>query len=187
MSQWIFAPTKRGLFLLNLHNKCCVLSDKFGGVGYLQGTEYLVQYNCGWQGALKSGKQRAKSQPDLADAPPRERRKMEGKRKARAKYRPEYPSLMYRYFRGYSDQGAPSYLKFAESLGATCEDIRLWRCHKRFDRSYRECSEIRRDYLIDNALTRRFDPSFVKYLLGLEFPDECGNDGEMSVHVEVVE
>jgi len=123
----------------------------------------------------------------LSKNSPRERRKMEGKRKGRAKYRPEYPALMYRYFRGFDEQGAPSYLKFAESIGATREDIELWRRHKRFDRSYRECSEIRRDYLIDNALTRRFDPSFVKFLIGYEFGEDTSADGDVSVRLEVVE
>ena len=92
---------------------------------------------------------------------------------------------MYRFFRDYDEQGAPSYRKFAESVGATREDVERWRSHDRFNRAYRECGEIRRDYLIDNALTRRYDPSFVKFLIGYEFGEEEG--GEVSVKLEVVD
>ena len=58
--------------------------------------------------------------------------------------------------------------------------------HKKFDRAYRECGEIRRDYLIDRALTRRFDPSFVKFLLS-DCEDVSEGEGELSVRLEVVE
>ena len=106
-------------------------------------------------------------------------------RKAQTKYRSEYPTLLYRFFIGYEGSGAPSFNKFARSIGVTMEDVELFRSHKGFDRSYRECSEIRRDYLIDNALTRRFDPSFVKYLLSEKESSE--GDGELTVTVEVVD
>lgn len=109
---------------------------------------------------------------------------MEGKRKKRIKYEVGYPAAMYVFFRIFSGEGIPSFRKFAESIGATLEDIERFRTHKEFDRSYRECSEIRRDYLIDNALTRRFDPSFVKFLLGSEYTDTA-DDGELTVKVEV--
>ena len=97
---------------------------------------------------------------------------------------------MYRFFIGYSDIGAPSFSKFARSIGVSLEDIERWRVHKRFDAAYRECSEIRRDYLIDNALVKRFDASVVKYLLGNEFKMEDGalaGEGQLEVTVEVVE
>ncbi len=98
---------------------------------------------------------------------------------------------MYTFFIGYSDIGAPSVAKFARSVGATLEDIESWRGHKEFERAYRECSEIRRDYLIDNALARRFDASTVKFLLSAEFMmGEEKNDGEagrLDVTLEVVE
>ena len=112
---------------------------------------------------------------------------MEGKRKGRAKYSPEYPAMMYRYFRGFEEAGAPSYQKFAFTIGATARDIERWRRNERFERAYRECSEIRRDYLIDNALTRRFDPSFVKFLLGYEFSEGDSEANDIAVRLEVVE
>ena len=112
---------------------------------------------------------------------------MEGKRKGRQKYSPEYPAAMYRFFRAFDGQGAPSFDKFALTIGATREDVERWRRKERFERAYRECSEIRRDYLIDNALTRRFDPSFVKFLIGCEFGDGDSEDRDIALRLEVVE
>ena len=104
-----------------------------------------------------------------------------------AKYSGDYPKRMYIFFKSYADStGAPSFVKFAESIGVTLADLERFRVHREFDRSYRECSEIRRDYLIDNALTRRFDPSLVRYLL--EHETECEQeDDSLTVRVEVVE
>ena len=94
---------------------------------------------------------------------------------------------MYCYFRGFDEQGEiPSFRKFAQSVGTTLADVESWRIHDEFERAYRECSEIRRDYLIDNALTRRFDPSFVKYLLSLEYGEESLVDDELTFKLEVV-
>ena len=90
--------------------------------------------------------------------------------KRKVKYKGDLPRLLYLFFSSYSDTaGAPSFQKFARSIGVTGDDITRFREHRQFDRAYRECSEIRRDYLIDAALTRRYDPSFVKFLLAAEF------------------
>ncbi len=99
------------------------------------------------------------------------------------------PHLLYSFFTGFSDFGAPSFSKFARSVGATIEDLQHWRRHKEFDRAYRECSEIRRDYLIDCALCRRCDASLTKFLLSTEFgmDNEDKSVGELLVRVEVVE
>jgi hypothetical protein len=95
---------------------------------------------------------------------------------------------MYVYFKSYADSpGAPSFVKFAESIGITLADLERFREHREFDRSYRECSEIRRDYLIDNALTRRFDPSLVKYLVERETECDGGDDTSLTVRIEVVD
>ena len=110
---------------------------------------------------------------------------MQGKEKNHKKYDRNYPSMLYRFFIGYEGTGAPSFEKFARSIGVTTEDIQLYRAHKRFEKAYRECSEIRRDYLIDNALARRFDPTFVKYLLSEE-TEKC-EDRDITITVEVVE
>ncbi len=111
---------------------------------------------------------------------------MEGRNKQKVKYGSQMPRAMYCFFRNYAEDGVPSFRKFADSIGVTLEDIEEWRSHEKFNRAYRECSEIRRDYLIDNALCRRFDPSFVKYLLGIEYDDTANAEDELSVRLEVV-
>lgn len=88
---------------------------------------------------------------------------------------------MYTFFVSYNDSAsAPSFEKFARSIGATLADLESFRKKCEFDRAWRECSEIRRDYLIDSALTRRFDPSLVKFLLSSEFDmgEEERNDDD---------
>ena len=103
------------------------------------------------------------------------------------KYTKDLPREMYKFFLEYSDsQGAPSFQKFAQRIGRTVEELESYRSHVKFERAYRECSEIRRDYLIDRALTRRFDPSFIKFLMSEgEESDAC--DNTLSVTLEVVD
>ena len=79
----------------------------------------------------------------------------------------------------------PSFSKFARSIGVTLESLEGYRKHGEFDRAWRDCIEIRRDYLTDCALTRRFDPSFVKFLLGSESPESKDGDDELTVSVKV--
>ena len=112
------------------------------------------------------------------------------KRKRQAVYESDLPRRMYSYFSAFAESGAPSFSKFARLTGLTLEDIERFRSHKKFDRAYRECSEIRRDYLIDAGLTKRCDPSLVKYLLGAEFKmgeDIPSDSGQLSIRLEVVE
>lgn len=90
--------------------------------------------------------------------------------KRKRKYESRLPRLLYSFFISYGDSaGAPSFSKFARSIGATLEELESFRKHPKFDAAYRECNEIRRDYLIDNALCKRFDGSFTKFLLSAEF------------------
>ena len=103
------------------------------------------------------------------------------------KYDKDMPKRMYTFFASYSDAtGAPSFGKFARTCGICVEDIESFRANKRFDRAYRECLEIRRDYLIDRALTKRFDPTFVKFLIGEESSTAEGGESFL-VTVEVEE
>ena len=111
--------------------------------------------------------------------------------KRKIKYTSDMPRLLYTYFISQNESsGAPSFSKFARSIGATLSDIEDFRAKHEFDRAYRECSEIRKDYLIDSALTRRYDPSFVKFLLSAEFrmgeKEEDKDDGKLAVTVEVI-
>lgn len=101
------------------------------------------------------------------------------------------PKNMYSFFISYSESAAaPSFSKFARSVGVTLEDVERFRRNSEFDRAYRECNEIRRDYLIDSALTRRFDPSLVKFLLQAEFgmgeKEKEDTDNSLSVTLEVL-
>ena len=102
-------------------------------------------------------------------------------------YERDLPRRLYTYFACYDDErSAPSFQKFARAQGMTTEELLAFRKHKEFDRAYRECSEIRRDYLIDKALTKRFDASFTKYLLDEEqMPDT--EDSSLKVTLEVLD
>ena len=102
-----------------------------------------------------------------------------------AKYEKNLPARMYHFFINYEDRGAPSFLKFARSIGATSEDIEAFRSHRRFDLAYRECQRIRRDFLIDRALDKRFDPSFVKFLLSADGEGESKECSELVLSLEV--
>ena len=108
-------------------------------------------------------------------------------KKAEIKYSSDMPGRMYSFFTGYSDNGAPSFSKFARSIGVTLEHVQKFRRKKEFDRAWRECNEIRRDYLIDCALTKRHDPSFTKFLLSAEYGEEAddASDGELTCRLEV--
>jgi hypothetical protein len=108
-------------------------------------------------------------------------------KRIRKGYSTKLPREMYLFFCSYSGEGLPSFRKFAQSIGLTLGDITEYRRHREFDRAYRECSEIRRDYLIDNALTRRFDPSFTKFLLCNEYGEEGGGSDAVDLRLEVIE
>lgn len=104
-------------------------------------------------------------------------------------YTPDMPARLYAFFRDYSEGGAPSLTKFAIRIGVTLEELESWREAEEFDRACRECSEIRRDYLIDAALTKRHDSSLTKFLLASEFgmgEEDRTGDGRLEVTLEVL-
>ena len=112
----------------------------------------------------------------------RARERKEIRMKKKMKYSKDLPRQMYSFFTsfvtgGVTKEGAPSFSKFARSIGVTLEEVEHFRRDKEFDRAYRECSEIRKDYLIDSALNKRFDPSFVKYLLTEDADNALVDDG----------
>ena len=111
-------------------------------------------------------------------------------RPKRVRYTSDLAHKLYSYFISYNDVGAPSISKFARCIGATVEDVESWREHELFDRAYRECSEIRRDYLIDSALAKKNDSSLTKFLLSTEFrmgEEISDKDKSIEVRVEVVD
>ncbi len=90
--------------------------------------------------------------------------------KRKAKYRSDMPKLLYTFFISQAESGQiPSLEKFARSIGVTLEDLVRFRKKGEFERACRESNEIRRDYLIDAALTKRHDGSFTKFILGSEY------------------
>lgn len=106
--------------------------------------------------------------------------------KQRSPYRKDYPHRLYVFFSSYQDErSAPSFQKFARSIGVTVSDIECYRRHGEFERAYQECIEIKRDYLIDRALTKRFDSSFVKFLLS-ENEDGCDERDDLNFTLKVV-
>ena len=97
---------------------------------------------------------------------------------AKFKYTPDIARRMYTYFLSYDGgAGVPSFSKFARSIGTTLAVLEGFRRYKKFNEAYLECSEIRRDYLIDSALTKRHDSSFTKYLLELELGEGKNAEG----------
>ena len=109
--------------------------------------------------------------------------------KRNTKYQSDFPHRLYLFFTSYKESfGAPSFSKFARSIGVTLEDVESFREHKKFDKAYRECTEIRRDYLIDNALSKKFDSSFTKFLLSeIEDDEKCGENSEIKLSLKVIE
>ena len=105
-------------------------------------------------------------------------------------YTKDLPRRLYSFFKDYDGTGVPSFSKFARSINVTLCDIERYRKHGEFDRAYRECSEIRRDYLIDNGLIKRYDSSFTKFLLNAEYgmgdARVTNDDKEITVTVEVI-
>ncbi len=102
----------------------------------------------------------------------------------KARYKRDYPRMMYLYFSGYDEaHGAPSFSKFARRIGVTVAELESFRKRAEFDAAWRECSEIRRDYLIDSALCKRYDASFTKYLLSEELPADTSTDFKLTLQV----
>lgn len=86
------------------------------------------------------------------------------------------------YFANYSGQdGAPSLAKFRRGHGISYSDFEKLKRRRDFRDALKECSEFRRDYLIDCGLTKRFDASFVKFLLQLE--DNIGENEDNVPHI----
>ena len=62
---------------------------------------------------------------------------------AKFKYTHDIPRKMYSFFTSYDGPGAPSFGKFARSVGITNSALMELRKHRKFDEAYRECNEIR--------------------------------------------
>lgn len=92
---------------------------------------------------------------------------------------------MYSFFKNYTGDGAPSFSKFARDTGLTLERLESFKNNKEFDRIYRECKEIRKDIIIDKALSKRADASFAKFLLSEE--GDGGGEDSIDLTITVIE
>ena len=106
--------------------------------------------------------------------------------KKKIRYTSDMPRVLYTFFVSSVENGEiPSISKFARRYALTVEDVEKFRSHKEFDKAYKEANEIRRDYLIDSALVKKFDSSFTKFLLSEVFSDEKADDSiDINVKVE---
>ena len=91
------------------------------------------------------------------------------------------------YFKNFSgDGGAPSIAKFCRENGIDIAKIKRLSSRADFREVLDECSEFRRDYLIDCGLTKRFDSSFVKFVLQLESESLDICDDAPTISFEVI-
>ena len=109
----------------------------------------------------------------------------EEKKVTKKKYTKELSQKMYGFFNNYTGDGAPSFSKFARESGLTVERLESFRKNGEFDRIYRECKEIRKDIIIDKALTKRADASFAKFLLSDE--EDGAGEGGIDLTITVIE
>ena len=92
---------------------------------------------------------------------------------------------MLAYFREASGEGGlPSFTKFAQARGMTTEQLLRLRSYGRFLAAYNECRQMLFDRLVDGALTKRFDPAFVRYLIGYLYEQE-GKEPPQDLQVTV--
>lgn len=97
-------------------------------------------------------------------------------------------AAMLGYFANYSSpDGAPSLAKFRREHGISYSEFEGLKKKDDFRDVLKECSEFRRDYLIDCGLTKRFDASFVKFVLQLEDETEESESSVPVISFEVVD
>ena len=92
------------------------------------------------------------------------------------------------YFATYrGEDGIPSFSKFRRSVSLSLSDFERLKKKRSFREAVDECSEFRRDYLIDCGLTKRFDASFVKFLLQSELECTESDEDTLTVSFEVID
>ena len=92
------------------------------------------------------------------------------------------------YFANYNgSDGAPSLAKFRRGHRISYAEFEKLKSREDFRDVLKECSEFRRDYLIDCGLTKRFDASFVKFILQLESESENSEVEAPIISFEVVD
>lgn len=104
-------------------------------------------------------------------------------------YDPSLERQMLSYFGGQIDSEYPTFSSFARRVGLPLAQLESWqRDIPAFHAVWEECRARQKSALIQGGLTKRFDPSFAKFLLCHEFGfGEENTEGELTVTVEVVE
>ena len=108
------------------------------------------------------------------------------------KYNKEYSKRMLEFFTYVDGKALPSFPKFAFSIGARTADLEKWKHeNKDFAIAYDECVARLCDMLTDGALVKRFDSSFVKFLLSSKYgfsesDDEVKDDKPFEVKITVM-
>ena len=107
-------------------------------------------------------------------------------------YNKEYCKKMLNFFTYGDGKALPSFPKFAFSIGAHTADLERWRQENgEFAMAYEECVARLCDMLKDGALVKRFDSSFVKFLLSSKYgfsesEEEAGDDTPFEVKITVM-
>ena len=92
-------------------------------------------------------------------------------------YNKEYAKKMLDFFSYGDGKALPSFPKFAFSIGACSSDLEKWKQENEdFAMAYDECVTRLCDMLTDGALVKRFDSSFVKFLLSSKYGFSDGKE-----------
>ena len=140
----------------------------------------MVQYSCRCGGGVDTSAERGGRPASSADT---REEKMRGKEKLG-----DIRRALIDYFANYNGtDGAPSFAKFRRGHGLSYADFERLKKKRGFSDVLKECSEFRRDYLIDCGLTKRFDASFVKFVLQIESESGDVEIGTPIISFEVVD
>ena len=107
-------------------------------------------------------------------------------------YNKEYAKRMLDFFSYEDGKALPSFPKFAFSIGARSSDLEKWKQeNKDFAMAYDECVIRLCDMLTDGALVKRFDSSFVKFLLSSKYgfsesKENSSDDAPFEVKITVL-
>ena len=82
---------------------------------------------------------------------------------ASLKYKEEYCERMLNYFN--QEGGYPTFELFAASIGVERTTLYKWcAAHPRFQHAYARCKDIQLGKTIEGAMSKRYDPSFAKFI-----------------------
>ena len=75
--------------------------------------------------------------------------------------------------------GIPSIVSFAKEIGVSLGTVERWiQEHEELSEVYSECTERRKQLIIDAAFCKKIDPTFAKFYLSAEFGLGEKNEGE---------